>query len=119
MCGPRFSWVGSLRWLATASVLFAVPDAARAHTRWGDGLPVPEWVSKACCGPSDAHHLRPDQVHRVPHGYRIDGYPDDIDDTQVLPSQDGEYWAFYSETRDADGRRTFTSVFCFFAPSWG
>lgn len=100
------------------SLLFAVPGAALAHTTWANGLPVPEWVKRSCCGPSDAHHLSPNQVHRTPDGYRIDGYPQTIYDAQVLPSEDGEYWAFYSELHDAKGERTFTSVFCFFAPSW-
>ena len=86
---------------------------------WGNGVPVPDWVRKACCGPGDAHHLRPDEVHRTADGFRIDGYPTTIYDFQVLPSQDGEYWAFYSKTSDADGKPVFTSIFCFFAPSFG
>ena len=70
-------------------------------------------------GRANAHHLTPDQVHRVDDGFLIDGYPKIVYDAQVLPSQDGEYWAFYSRWDDADGHRMFTSVFCFFAPSWG
>ena len=99
-------------------VLSAAPPA-QAHQTWGNGLPVPEWVSKACCGPADAHRLEPDQVRRVENGYVIQGYPKTIYDAQVLPSEDGEYWAFYSEFNDADGVRAFTSVYCFFAPSAG
>ena len=92
---------------------------ASAHTTWSNGIPVPDWVSKACCGPSDAHRLGPDQVHRLPEGYRIDGYPGEIYDAQVLPSEDGDFWAFYSVYIDAAGQKGFSSVFCFFAPSLG
>ena len=99
--------------------LFAGLGAAQAHATWADGMPIPEWVTKSCCGPSDAHHLRLDQVHRVPDGYLIDGYPYKIYDAQVLPSEDGEFWAFYSEFSDTKGSKAFTSVFCFFAPNWG
>ena len=108
----------SIRVIAASMALFGAPGAARAHATWSDGSTIPEWVTKACCGPSDAHHLRPDQVHRVDDGFLIDGYPKIVYDAQVLPSQDGDYWAFYSEGNDAGGRRLFTSVFCFFAPSW-
>ena len=105
--------------LGATVMLLVMPQAARGHAIWGNGTPVPEWVTKACCGPSDAHHLRPDEVHRIADGFRIDGYPKPIYDFQVLPSQDGEYWAFYSTTKDAEGAPVFTSVFCFFAPSFG
>ena len=107
----------SMRRLLGTSLLLATQGAACAHTTWADGLAVPEWVTKTCCGPADAHHLTPDQVHRTPGGYWIDGYPRMIYDFQVLPSQDGEYWAFYSESVDSQGEKIFTSVFCFFAPS--
>ena len=105
-------------WLASMALLLALPQAAHAHATWADGRPVPDWVAKACCGPADAHHLRADQVHRIPDGYRIDAHPGLIYDTQVLPSEDGEYWAFYSEVEGTGGDRIFTSVFCFFAPGW-
>ncbi len=105
------------RGLAGLALLVALSQPAGAHTSWADGRAVPDWVGKACCGPSDAHHLRADQVRRVPDGYRFDGYPGTVYDAQVLPSEDGEYWAFYSETKAAGGDRIFTSVFCFFAPT--
>lgn len=127
MAGPRpFSNATILRHLAghafrpvALATFLLAPDAACAHATWADGTSVPDWVAKACCGPSDAHHLRPDQVRRVPGGYMIDGYPRIVHDFQASPSQDGEYWAFYGTTRDADGQPLFTSIFCFFAPSWG
>lgn len=106
------------RWFASLAALLALPSAVQAHTTWANGLPVPAWVTKACCGPSDAHHLRADQVRRVPDGYRIDGYEGMVYDAQVLPSEDGEYWAFYSQSTQRNGDKIFTSVFCFFAPSW-
>ncbi len=92
---------------------------SQAHQTWGNGLPVPEWVSRSCCGPADAHRLTPDQVRRVENGYVIQGYPNIIYDAQVLPSEDGEYWAFYAVFKDSDGVQAFTSVYCFFAPSAG
>ena len=105
-------------WLASSALLLALPSAAQAHATWANGLPVPEWVTKACCGPDDAHHLRADQVRRVHDGYRFDGYDGTVYDAQVLPSEDGEYWAFYSQITQPNGDRISTSVFCFFAPSW-
>ena len=105
--------------LAILALVLLAPSPSRAHETWGNGLPVPEWVSKACCGPADAHRLRPDQVRRVEDGYLIDGYPRKIYDSQVLPSEDGEFWAFYSEFVDTDGAKGFTSVYCFFVPASG
>ena len=108
---------GALTWALAAGLLSASPTSA--HVAWNDGTPVPDWVGRACCGPGDAHLLGSDQVHRVPDGYRIDGYPGLIYDSQVLPSEDGQFWAFYSTYTDASGQRAFTSVFCFFAPTLG
>ena len=108
-----------VKFLATLVLVFAGATPSCAHQTWGNGLPVPEWVSKACCGPADAHRLEPDEVHRVEHGYVIQGYPNIVYDAQVLPSEDGEYWAFYSTFTDADGVKAYSSVYCFFAPSAG
>ncbi len=104
---------------ASFCLLLMTVSSSLAHETWGNGLPVPEWVVRACCGPADAHRLRPDQVRRVDDGYLIEGYPRTIHDAQVLPSEDGEYWAFYSEYVDAAGATGFTSVYCFFAPTSG
>ena len=38
---------------------------APAHDYWIDGKKIPEWVKASCCGPADAHHLDPGQVHRI------------------------------------------------------
>jgi hypothetical protein len=103
--------------IASLALLLVLPSVAEAHLTWANGLPVPDWVTRACCGAGDAHHLRADQIRRVPDGYRIEGYEGLIYDAQTLPSEDGEYWAFYSEVTQPSGDRIATSVFCFFAPS--
>lgn len=102
-----------------AALVVTASGAARAHEVWTDGTPIPDWVRKACCGPSEAHHLTPSQVRHVDGAYLIDGYPSRVSDMQALPSQDGEYWAFYSTTVGDGGEKLYTSVFCFFAPAWG
>lgn len=91
----------------------ALVPTALAHDYWADGKKVPDWVKASCCGPADAHHLRPDQVHRESDEYyRVDGYMHPVLAKAVLPSQDGDYWIFYRE--DADGSQS--QVYCFFVP---
>ena len=114
----RQAWTLAIRALSALSV-FAAFGTAHAHSTWANGVPIPEWVTKACCGPGDAHHLKPAQVHRIAGGYRIDSYPKVIYDVQVLPSEDGEFWAFYAVSTSESGERLFTNVFCFFAPASG
>ena len=87
---------------------------ALAHRLWADGTPVPDWVQNACCGPSDVHHLTPDQVSLTPGGYRIRGIARLVPFSKTLPSQDGEYWIFYRDYPDGT-----QYVFCFFAPDTG
>jgi hypothetical protein len=85
-----------------------------AHDIWSDGKPVPAWIKASCCGPADAHHLRPDQVHRVSDDYyEVDGYTRKIPVQQALPSQDGDYWIFY---RDDTGGTAQSGIYCFFVP---
>jgi hypothetical protein len=63
--------------------------------------------------PANAHHLRPDQVHRASDDfYTVDGYGNRIPVAQALPSQDGDYWIFY---RNGDSGYQ-SSVYCFFVP---
>jgi len=101
----------ALRTAATAVALGFAP--ASAHDLWSNGAPVPAWIKRACCGPSDAHHLRPDQVHRVSDAYyAVDGYFRRIPVSEALPSEDGEYWIFYRTGKTGSQ----TGVFCFFAP---
>jgi hypothetical protein len=88
-------------------------SAASAHDVWANGDIVPVWVKAACCGPDDAHHLRPDQVHRVSDDYyEVDGYRYRIPARNALPSQDGDYWIFYRD----NGVGGQSDVYCFFVP---
>ena len=89
-----------------------------AHDYWADGKAVPKWVKASCCGPTDVHHLRPDQVQKVSGDeakklrpkyanfvsvyhvyYVIDGYSRPIyaEGLNVMPSEDGDYWLFYDD----------------------
>lgn len=99
------------RLLLAAALALASPAAA--HDEWANGDKVPDWVKSSCCGPADAHHLTPDQVHRVSDDYyRVDGYRGTIRASSALPSQDGQYWVFYRD----DGHGYQSGVFCFFLP---
>ena len=105
--------------IAILGALAAVP--ACAHDQWANGAPVPFWVKSSCCGPADAHHLTPDQVHRYSDYYRVDGYNRRIPIAVALPSQDGDYWIFYREKDGAPGVNGAGSggqsgVYCFFVP---
>ena len=96
-----------------------------AHDVWADGKRVPDWVKQYCCGPNDVHHLTPEMVHAYKKSegpkagypmdyYIVDGYPYPVDADRALPSQDGDYWIFYSHTDNG-----FSGVFCFFVPFAG
>ena len=114
-------------------ILTILTPSAFAHDQWANGTSIPSWVKASCCGPADAHHLTPEQVHgpmtwgeayallgqpdltsttdsniRV---YIVDGYRRPIPTAQALPSQDGNYWIFY---RDDGGAQS--GVYCFFVP---
>jgi hypothetical protein len=90
-----------------------ISSAAAAHDVWANGDIVPGWVKAACCGPDDAHHLRPEQVHRVSDDYyEVDGYRYRIPARNALPSQDGDYWIFYRD----NGGAGQSDVYCFFVP---
>ena len=99
---------------AVWAVLTLAVTPATAHTSWADGSPVPDWVQNACCGPSDVHHIMPDQVRLTPTGYRVQGIGEVVPFSKTLPSQDGEYWIFYRDYTDGT-----QYVFCFFAPGTG
>lgn len=99
--------------IALVAGLGLFPSAAHAHDRWDNGEPVPAWVKTECCGPKDAHHLRPDQVRRnAPGDYVVDIYPVPIPAHIALPSQDGDYWLFFYNDFGVYG-----SVRCFFVPA--
>lgn len=91
-------------------------DYARAHDQWADGSPVASWVKAQCCGERDAHHLRPDQVHQVDGGYRVDGHDGVIPLKDVSPSQDGDYWIFAPTDWTGGSAKIGNPVRCFFIP---
>lgn len=71
--------------IAAAFALGAAP--AVAHDQWANGKAVPGWVKLACCGPADAHRLRPDQVtHNARGDYVVKGYTEPIAAKFALPS---------------------------------
>ena len=98
---------------ALAVVALAIGLApARAHDQWANGEPVPAWVKRACCGPSDVHHLRDDQVRIASDGYHVDGLGTAIPFAKSLPSPDGTYWGFWSPYMTEN-----PTVYCFFTPA--
>ena len=108
--------------LLIAVLMFASP--ALAHDTWANGDKVPDWVKKSCCGPADAHHLRPEQVHDMGDWYEVDGYHGNggkISKKVVIPSQDGNYWIFYADYPAQQGMMgkqaaSQSGVYCFFVP---
>ena len=99
--------------VAVLLTLSAVPAAA--HDAWDNGMAVPSWVKAQCCGPGDAHHLAPSQVHVTPTGYRVEGYREIIPEQRLSPSPDGEWWVFYRNF----GTGQQSPVYCFFGPPQG
>ena len=74
---------------------------------------IPPWISSACCGASDIHKLRADQLYRVSEWYwRADGYAQEIPDAKVKPSQDGSAYVFYAT--ESDGSQS--NAYCAFVP---
>ena len=84
---------------------------AQAHDFWSTGEAVPAWVKQACCGPSDVHHIRHGAVHILSDGYHIDGINTVVALRDVLPSPDGEYWAFWNPALEPT-----PGIYCFFVP---
>lgn len=99
-----------------------------------DDPSIPSLVQASCCGPKDVHHLRPDQVSDMGSYYIIEGYNEPIPKTfkngvmndHIKPSQDGDYWAFFSSTpghwesnmytRSKSWENTFQDLYCLFIP---
>ena len=101
---------------ASAMLTVAIfASEADAHDYWASGEAVPAWVKSECCGVADAHHLRPDQVHVTPSGYKVDGYREIIPEKRLLPSPDGDWWVFYRNSNDGNQG----PVYCFFGPVQG
>ncbi len=100
----------------TASIIVSLLTfgAAEAHEQWANGAAIPKWIKEACCTAADAHHLRPEQVHRVSEDwYEVDGYYGKVAAADAQPSQDGEYWIFYKDNKSGT---TQSGVYCFFVP---
>ena len=98
------------RFLAVAACLL-IAEPAVAHDFWANGEPVPIWVKAACCGPADAHHLKPSAVHITPEGVRIDGLDVVVPISRVLPSMDNESWAFWNPNAEPS-----PLIYCIFLP---
>ena len=103
----------ALKVLSYAVSLYCLTIPAAAHDKWANGVEVPSWVKRSCCGPEDVHRLTDEQVHTMPDGWHIDGYRYPIAYNRTLPSQDGFYWAFYREYDDGSQ----SAIICFFAPA--
>jgi len=111
---------------ALALLLFwVIAGEALAHDRWANGDPVPAWVKESCCGKSDAHRLTPSQVHETTCGgrmcYKVDGFHGSVPYSQLLPSQDGNWWAFYMNEHDLCSPEggcgsTKPVMYCLFGP---
>lgn len=78
---------------ATIAGLLAAP--ATAHQLWADGSAVPSWVKSSCCGPADAHILGPNDYSIDAEGFHVKGIKMVVPLDKVLPSRDGQVWAFY------------------------
>jgi hypothetical protein len=115
MCGLANTAVKCGLFMVVTS-LTATYKPAYSHDKWADGNEIPAWVKSSCCGPADAHHLIPEQVHRVKGGYKVDGYPEMVPEERALPSQDGDYWIFYNHGTYDGGQPWFSPVYCFFVP---
>ena len=100
----------SLGIFSMAPVMLFDGVGADAHDVWSNGVSVPDWVKRMCCGSSEAHNLRDREVKLTPKGYIINGWPEVIPYAKALPSPDGTYWAFYQNVDDGN------SMNCFFAP---
>jgi hypothetical protein len=106
------------RYLILAALLFwGATTFAHAHTQWTNGDPIPDWIKAACCGPADAHLLRPDQVTITDDYYYVEGYHGRIPRASALPSQDGHYWGFWREMAATPmSAATQSTMYCFFVP---
>jgi hypothetical protein len=108
---PRGKVLGRLAIAALVTATMTPPLPAVGHDVWSNGAQVPPWVKKACCGPSEVHHLSAGKVHGMPDGYHVDGLATIIPYSRVQPSPDGEFWGFWNPYA------LNPVVFCFFAPA--
>ena len=99
-----------MRSLILAAAL-SCASPAFAHSFWSNGEEVPEWVRASCCGKADAHHLKPSAVHIMADGVHIDGLDVVIPIIRVLPSMDGQPWAFWNPDLEPS-----PLIYCIFLP---
>ncbi len=116
------------RWLVLLGLLVSGP--AYAHDQWANGAKIPEWVKLHCCNSNEAHDLtlemkveagqitsRQGGAMSVSGGnisyiyYRVPGFENEVNATNVFPSQDGHVWAFY-----ANGGPPQATIWCLFVP---
>ncbi len=100
---------GLWKLLAISGMIAAGP--AHGHDFWSNGEEVPIWVKSVCCGKADAHHLKPSAVHIMADGVHIDGLDVVIPITRVLPSMDGQPWAFWNPSAEPT-----PLIYCIFLP---
>lgn len=81
------------------------------HNQWADGGRVPPWIKSMCCGEADAHQLGPEDYTSEEDGYHIKGLDHIVPFKDVIPSQDGQWWAFWNENLGPGA-----TIYCFFAP---
>jgi hypothetical protein len=109
MIAPRGEMLSRLAIAAFVTAAVTRSSPATGHDVWSNDTPVPSWIKKACCGPSEVHHLSSDKVHALPDGYHVDGLATVIPYSRVQPSPDGEFWGFWNP------HALNPVVFCFFA----
>src|SRR5579864_6793113 len=83
----------SRTWEVIAVLTFAAItiEMASAHDQGCDGGPVPVKIKQDCCGRSEEHRLKPEQINRGPNREYIvsfEGYTFVIAADKALPSHD-------------------------------
>lgn len=77
------------------------PTCVFAHDIGCDGKPVPANIKSSCCGAADAHLINDSNLQPDINGsyiVTIDGIRRLATADHVLPSPDGCYWVFYSNS---------------------
>ena len=100
----------NLRTILTCAAL-AITGPAHSHNFWENGEEVPAWVKSSCCGKADSRHLKASAVHIMADGVHIDGINTIVPMDRVLPSQDGQAWAFWNESLEPN-----PIIYCIFLP---
>jgi hypothetical protein len=99
----------ALRAVVVACLLGAVK--AEAHDTWANGMTIPAWVKKACCGEDDVHRLNLDDVTQEADGWHIAGIEGPVREDHVFASQDEHVWGFWSPYLHRG-----ENVYCLFVP---